>query len=687
MYLSDETINQILKNFGLTDTEAIIYLFLAKNEALTGTEIAGQIKKDKAQVFRTLKSLQTKGLAESTIEAPARYTPVSIERVLESTIKAKKDEAAQIESTKQELLNYWKNISKNKLDLTQEKFMVIEGRHKVYSKIAQMVKETKNQFSTITTVNGLLRADQYGLYDTAFKNPQRSKIQFRFLTELSSQNLKAMKVILKKISKKGINFKVRNPDLGLSLFPQMVIRDNEETVFFLAPRTANPSEENDEMCLWTNCKDLVQAFSGVFEDSWVKATNIERRIVEVESGKPMPQTRIIENAELAKKKYNDVLHSAKDEIFMVTSSEGLLEFYQDIDMKMESIKKLSIRILAPIISMNWEATEQLSKHCEVRHISNSYLATTIVDGKSLFQFKTLNDPQNSIKEILSFENTLFSNDPEYVGKVQNQLNDIWITCQKTTASTINSINGINLLENIASLENPAAKSSKTLDGHIVIEEKNDPLQLKEQDILEKILHAKKQGDSENEKQIIRTFGTNAHALVHLPDYLNLPDILFYIYHLEKTSTFGAEDAIQINLSFKTEKGAAFIPSAMITDNPSSVAFYRKIFAGLPAEKNIQVAKKDELQIRIYGNSLFAGWTVKIPLLESSALPPSCLLIDGYGNLKTYSHTVIIPSGYRLYSEFNCLAAFVTFLHPMSNYSGPGTDGFIGRDTVMEFYPP
>jgi sugar-specific transcriptional regulator TrmB len=228
MQLNEETLKKILKDFGLTETEADIYLFLAKHEALTSTEIARQIKKDRAQVFRTLKSLQTKGLAESTIEVPARFTPVSFERVVESTIKVKKDEAAHIESTKEELLNFWKNISKTKLDLTLEKFVVIEGRHKVYSKIAHMIRETKNQFSTITTVNALVRANQYGLYDAAFKNLLKSKIQFRFLTELSNQNLKAIKAILKKTSKKGVNFKVRNPDLGLSLFPHMVLRDNED---------------------------------------------------------------------------------------------------------------------------------------------------------------------------------------------------------------------------------------------------------------------------------------------------------------------------------------------------------------------------------------------------------------------------------------------------------------------------
>jgi sugar-specific transcriptional regulator TrmB len=606
---------------------------------------------------------------------------------LESTIKAKKDEAAQIESTKQELLNYWKNISKNKLELTQEKFMVIEGRHKVYSKIARMIKETKKQFSTITTVNGLLRADQYGLYDTAFKNPQKSKIQFRFLTELSSQNLKAMKVLLKKMSKKGVNFKGRNPDLGLSLFPQMVIRDNEETIFFLAPRSANVSVENDEMCLWTNCKDLVQAFSGVFEDSWQKATNVERRIAEVESGKPLPQTLVIENSDLAKKKYEDVLNSAKDEIIIVTSTQGLLELEQKMQQPKQEEKKLTVRIMAPITRLNQEAAMRLSKQCAVRHLSNNYLTTTIVDSKNFFQFNNPDFSQENNNNLLRFENTIFSNNPEFVGKARNQLNDIWKNCHAPTAVTLETITNANLHENSFLSENPAARSSSKLDGHSVIENDKEINLIDEQDILDKIINSEKRPIDCDGKQVIRTYGANAQTIVRPPGYLNLPEMLFFIYHMEKNSTFGAEDAIQINLPLEKGNSSSFIPVALITDNPDSVDFWRKSFLGLPAENSVQLVKKDELKIRIYGNNLFAGWTVKIPLLNQYILPPACILIEGYGNIMTHSHTVMIPSGYKLYSEFNCFEAFVTFLHPLSKYSGPGTDGYFGRDTIMEFYPP
>jgi hypothetical protein len=108
------------------------------------------------------------------------------------------------------------------------------------------------------------------------------------------------------------------------------------------------------------------------------------------------------------------------------------------------------------------------------------------------------------------------------------------------------------------------------------------------------------------------------------------------------------------------------------------------FASILTGQSIRLAKKDELQIRVHGNTLFAGWTVPIPLLPSEyVLPPACIVFEGYGDVKTESYSVVQPSGGKFTARQNGFDAFVTFMHPSSKYSGPGTDGFLVRDFVME----
>jgi len=107
---------------------------------------------------------------------------------------------------------------------------------------------------------------------------------------------------------------------------------------------------------------------------------------------------------------------------------------------------------------------------------------------------------------------------------------------------------------------------------------------------------------------------------------------------------------------------------------------------LPFEQNL--VKKNEFHVQIQHNILFAGWTVPIPLSpQQYILPPSCILIEGYGNVKTGKYTVGNPSGYTNTNEVNYFEAFVTFMHPASKYTGPGTDGFFYREFLSTIYPP
>jgi hypothetical protein len=164
--------------------------------------------------------------------------------------------------------------------------------------------------------------------------------------------------------------------------------------------------------------------------------------------------------------------------------------------------------------------------------------------------------------------------------------------------------------------------------------------------------------------------------------------MIWIMHLNKQSSFGAEDLLVAYLWLETERGHSYVPVVSLTDNPKGVAFRKAQFKGTPARNNVRVVKNDEFQVRVHGKTFFAGWTVPIPLFpDNLVLPPSCLLLEGYSKLKTGLSDFRFPSGIKATAEHNGFDAFVTFFHPASKYSGPGTDGRIHRDIVTTFYPP
>lgn len=681
--MGEESVEKVLKNFGLTDTEALVYVFLARHGVLKSSEIARQLKKDRAQALRILRSLQAKGLVEATLEVPTRYVSVPFEQIIDQSIKAKKDEAALLEDTKNKLLSYWKQVGKANLEPSPERFLIIEGDRRIYSKISQMVRETKNHLSFVSTVPDLLLGIRFGLLEAVIDHPLKTKIQFSFLTDLSTQNLEIMKSLLKRTLKTGIKIKSRNPDLGLSLFPRMVIRDNEEVLFFIKPKTA--TEDARDLCLWTNCADLIQAFTVVFEDLWLNSTDIQTKIAGIGIDKPTPETCIIKDAEIAQRKYINVVRSAKREIVLLTSSESLASLRKNLPLLKEQAERgVSTKIMAPITRENLQTARQLSKFCVVKHVSTGYLGTTIVDESHLFQFKECPPEQVKAKSSAYFECTFYTNDLDYIRKTKNVLSDLWQKAYIPSAVTLETILG-EVRPPLVPLSPGQGNYARKVGVPNIIKEAALGT-ITEKDILDKIMNAKNGPTEKSSKVIDRMYASVGLAVIHPPDNFKLPDTMILPHKIEKQSRLGEEDAIVVLLRLDTEKGHKYVPVALAGDNPRAQAFWKTLFKGTPAEQNVQLVKKDEIEVRIHGNTLFAGWTVPVPLYpQQYVLPPACLLIEGYGDVKTTAFAVRLPMGYKSVREQNYFDAFVTFFHPSSKYSGPGTDGYFIRDSVQTMY--
>jgi sugar-specific transcriptional regulator TrmB len=679
--LSGKTVEKTLHNFGLTEKETQIYIYLAKHGAQGAGEIASGTKTATAVIYRTLKALQRKGFAESTLESPVRYTAVPFENVLDSKIRGKQDEVRQMENSKRELLADWRKISIGKPEYPLEKFTVIEGDNKIFAKIFKMVRETKSQLSTFTTIAGLKRADRYGIFDAINNHPLRSKVEFRIITDLTRADLTSAR-FLKKRLQRSIDFRARNPELGLRLCPRIVIKDEEEIVFFIDSRKGDFASERDDVYLWTNCKSLVHAFLAMFEELWRNSTDIEKKIVEIETGKPTPETYVITDAETARKKYNATIRSAKEEILMLTSARGLIECREDIILFEEQAKrKVTIKIMAPIMNENFEAANQLSKHFEVKHVPVSYLRTTIIDGKHLFQFKNPPSGQEIYEATPYYEDAFYSADPEYVDKTKAMMNDMWENAHALSPITLASVLRIDEPKAAADSEERRFSIYRKTIARI----KDEKLGAKtEKEVLKEFILAKKYPAESSQNRAYCSIG---HAIIHPPKYFKLPLMMLKLYHFEKQSTLGAEDILVVYLWLKTPAEYTFVPAAVIQDNPRVTDHYKVWFAGTPAGDNVHLIEKDELQIRIHGNTLFAVWTVPIPLSSYPAIPPSCIIMEGYGNIKTGSYTIILPSGYKFKHQTNGLDAFVTFMHPTSKYTGPGTDGYFARDAIIDIYPP
>lgn len=591
------------------------------------------------------------------------------------------EEVKRIQQSKDQILNDWQSIVIGMTDDSSEKFMVFEGKTRIFSRLQKMIQESKRELITISSVTGLAQADDFGIFELAETLPFNSTIQFRCLVEAKDKNAEVIKKLIKETSKARIDFQARNPFLPLKNFPTLVIRDNEEILLFIKPLSEKTKVEENDTCLWTDCKTIIGAFTTIFEELWRNSIDINKNIP-IFTRDYLLEKKKTKNQKQIGQEYDEKISQAEHEVIILTSSQGLLELpKKQAIFKNLYARGIKIRILAPIERGNLGIMQLLSKFSILKHVPANYIGVTIIDGKHLFQSQNY-----SSKEKIETPFLFYSNSNAYITKMLDNLEDMWEKAQKPSNVTLESITGpfgYNLFPFSKEMELGGEKRTSVPFKILDIK---PPDSISEQYILNKIITGKKHRITRSSVVNVM-YASAGSAVIHPPEYFNLPRMLINVNHIEKRSSLGEADALEIHLWMDTPKGSNFVPMGGLGDNPKGVLLRKSMWAGTPFVHNYQLVSKDKLQVRVYGNSLFAGWTVPIRLDPwKHVLPPGCIIFEGQGKVKSSSVTVMNPGGVKVEREQNWFDAFVTFMHPASKYSGPGTDGLFARDLIVTMTP-
>ncbi|HJW65691.1 MAG TPA: helix-turn-helix domain-containing protein [Candidatus Bathyarchaeia archaeon] len=106
--MSKEWMLKMLESLGLKHLDAEVYLYLVQNKPQEARNIAEALETYKRKLYRSLKSLQRKGMVNVSQERPARFSAISLDKVLDQFIKANREEAERIEENKEQIFSIWR---------------------------------------------------------------------------------------------------------------------------------------------------------------------------------------------------------------------------------------------------------------------------------------------------------------------------------------------------------------------------------------------------------------------------------------------------------------------------------------------------------------------------------------------------------------------------------------------------
>ena len=90
--MSLKRVYETLAGLGLKQSDANVYVFLAKKGPHTGKDLYNALNMPKPCLYQCLRNLENKGVVTATRKRPAVFSAVPFEKVLDILVKVKLDE-------------------------------------------------------------------------------------------------------------------------------------------------------------------------------------------------------------------------------------------------------------------------------------------------------------------------------------------------------------------------------------------------------------------------------------------------------------------------------------------------------------------------------------------------------------------------------------------------------------------
>ncbi len=264
MYKHKITLDKIkneLINFGLTKSQAKVFIYLGKYGSKTASEIAKALQLPRTETYHLVNSLQNIGLVLSELAHPTKYSAMDMKEAVNTLVKQEQERIDNLADKEESISAMWKEIPFFAVETDEsksEKMQLLHGTGPITNKIKEMVNSSTDDFRIYGSVSDLLRMYHSDVLDWVESSPTNLKMIVsplnktpEFLSELDSSKIKA------------IPSNTENKCF--------IVNDAKEVLIFMRNAT-HPSRQI--FAWWSDSETLVDMMNSLFDISWEKGENL-----------------------------------------------------------------------------------------------------------------------------------------------------------------------------------------------------------------------------------------------------------------------------------------------------------------------------------------------------------------------------------------------------------------------------
>jgi len=260
--LGIEKITADLTTFGLTKTQAKVFIYLGKYGSKTSPEVCKDLKLPRTETYHILNILSSRGIVVTEFSHPTKFSALQIEKAITILIKSEQTKVDMLEEKEQDIAKLWKQIPSfftKSNESETEKFQMLQGSSRIHSKMGNMISTAKTDCKIFCGAKDLSRFYYSNLIDI-----------FESLT-VDKRLIISSDAIVPQIMQQMSISNIRNLPKNIGQNQCFLIKDEDELLIFL--RNAN-YPTNEIFAFWTDSKSLIESMNLLFDFSWKKSKEI-----------------------------------------------------------------------------------------------------------------------------------------------------------------------------------------------------------------------------------------------------------------------------------------------------------------------------------------------------------------------------------------------------------------------------
>ncbi len=250
-----------LLEFGLTQNQARVYLFLSKNTSKSAPEISNSLKIPRTETYHLLNGLQSKGITIAAFGKPTKFQAVPFDKSINILVNNERTRIDELEKQSLYMISQWNMIPDTTTDealIKENRFQIVQGKVSIVGKLNQLINSAKKDVLLLGSEKAFMK-----FYHTDFIDSVKDvNINLKILMSTNNNSPYIVDELPAKCIKKF------EDSLGENLW--FLIKDCEEIFFFIK------NSENEEMlAVWTDSKTMLNSMKLLFNMIWKKAEMFE----------------------------------------------------------------------------------------------------------------------------------------------------------------------------------------------------------------------------------------------------------------------------------------------------------------------------------------------------------------------------------------------------------------------------